>query len=59
MMCASSIISPEQVQPHPIAVGVQRLNKSFGEGENRVHVLHDIDLTLPSGSMNYIVGPSG
>lgn len=59
MMCASSIISPEQVQPHPIAVGVQRLNKSFGEGENKVHVLHDIDLTLPSGSMNYIVGPSG
>jgi len=44
---------------HPVAVRTQGLNKSFGDGENRLHVLHDINLDLRSGSMNYIVGPSG
>jgi putative ABC transport system ATP-binding protein len=35
------------------------VNKSFGDTGTKVQVLHDINLTLPTGQMVYVVGPSG
>lgn len=40
-------------------VEVRRLNRYLGEGEGRVHVLRDIDLSLDAGQTYSIVGPSG
>ena len=43
----------------PLAVRLQGVVKSFGEGASRTEVLHGIDLSLNCGAMNFIVGPSG
>jgi len=41
------------------AVECRGLCKSFGDGENRVQVLRDIDVTVNYGEMTLLVGPSG
>ncbi|MEM6642711.1 MAG: ABC transporter ATP-binding protein [Bacteroidota bacterium] len=38
---------------------VSDLNKTYGSGEREVHVLSNIDFSVPSGSTVSIVGPSG
>jgi putative ABC transport system ATP-binding protein len=42
-----------------VAVTIQGVHKSFGEGEARVHVLRGIDLDVKSGELLMLVGPSG
>lgn len=41
------------------AVGVHGVNKSFGDGASRLHVLKDVDLTVAKGEIMMLVGPSG
>jgi putative ABC transport system ATP-binding protein len=41
------------------AVTIQGVQKSFGQGEARVHVLRGIDLDVKSGELLMLVGPSG
>ncbi|MDH3000008.1 macrolide ABC transporter permease/ATP-binding protein MacB [Chelonobacter oris] len=40
-------------------IDVGRLNKYFGEGDNRVHILKDIDLQIKKGDFIAIMGTSG
>lgn len=35
------------------------INKSFGDGSSRLHVLKDVDLEVRSGDITMLVGPSG
>lgn len=41
------------------AVKLSGINKSFGEKDDRIHVLHDISLDVKYGEMTLFVGPSG
>jgi len=45
----------------PVVAGVacQGLIKDFGSGENRLRVLHGIDIDVRCGEMTLLVGPSG
>jgi putative ABC transport system ATP-binding protein len=40
-------------------IRLQRLNKSYGEGERELHVLKDIELTIEEGELASIMGSSG
>ena len=41
------------------AIKLKGINKSFGEKEDKIHVLHDITLDVNYGEMTLFVGPSG
>ena len=41
------------------AIQLKGINKSFGEKDDRIHVLHDISLDVKYGEMTLFVGPSG
>jgi putative ABC transport system ATP-binding protein len=45
--------------PGTPAVVCRGVTKEFGDGEERIRVLHDIDLEVPCGEMTLLVGPSG
>ncbi|WP_076460131.1 ABC transporter ATP-binding protein [Limosilactobacillus caccae] len=38
---------------------LRNINKYYGEGISRVHVLKDVNFTAEAGVMNLIIGPSG
>lgn len=38
---------------------MQQINKVFGSGLSKVHVLHDINFSAAAGHLNLILGPSG
>ena len=40
-------------------IEINRLNRYFGEGENRVHILKNISLTIKKGDFVAIIGVSG
>lgn len=40
-------------------IEIKNLNKYFGEGDNRVHILKDINLTIKKGDFVAIIGQSG
>lgn len=40
-------------------IEIRKVNKFFGEGENRIHVLKDIDLDIRRGDFVAIIGQSG
>jgi putative ABC transport system ATP-binding protein len=40
-------------------IRLHRLNKSYGAGENAVHVLRDVELTIEPGELVSIMGSSG
>lgn len=40
-------------------IEINNLNKSFGEGNNEVHILKDINLSIKSGDFIAIIGASG
>ncbi|MBM7865293.1 ATP-binding cassette domain-containing protein [Heliobacterium gestii] len=40
-------------------VTTKKLRKSYGHGDNKVEVLHDIDLTIQEGEFLALAGPSG
>ena len=40
-------------------IEIQNINKYFGEGENRVHILKNISLTIEKGDFISIIGQSG
>ena len=43
----------------PTAVTVERVSKTFGEGENQVPALKGVDFSVQLGELLMIVGPSG
>ena len=42
-----------------LAARVRGLNKSFGDGAARLHVLKDVDLEVRQGDITMLIGPSG
>ena len=40
-------------------IEIKNLNKFFGEGENRVHILKNIHLEIEQGDFIAIIGASG
>ena len=40
-------------------IEIKNLNRYFGEGENRVHILKDINLSVEQGDFIAIIGQSG
>ena len=40
-------------------IEIQNIDKYFGEGENRVHILKNIFLTIEKGDFISIIGQSG
>jgi putative ABC transport system ATP-binding protein len=43
----------------PPVIAIRALQHYYGEGENRHHVLRDIDLEIPAGEIVIMTGPSG
>ncbi|MGE3309848.1 MAG: ABC transporter ATP-binding protein [Limisphaerales bacterium] len=41
------------------AVACREVQKHFGEGDSRVHVLRGVDFEARAGSLTFLVGPSG
>lgn len=37
-------------------IEIQNINKFFGEGENRVHILRDISISIEKGDFVSIIG---
>ena len=40
-------------------IEVHQIQKSFGQGENKIEVLHGIDLSIEKGEFCVLLGPSG
>ena len=40
-------------------IQLKKVNKIYGSGEFKTHVLHDMNLEIPEGSFNSIIGQSG
>lgn len=43
----------------PNVIELKKINKIYGAGPFQTHVLHDLDLEIPEGSFNSIIGQSG
>ena len=41
------------------AAAAQKLNKTYGSGDTRVHALKDVDVSFDAGTFTAIMGPSG
>lgn len=41
------------------AIALHQVNKYYGQGVGRVHVLKDVDFTAQPGQLNLVLGPSG
>jgi putative ABC transport system ATP-binding protein len=47
------------VATNDVAIQALGLNKSFGKGDTRIEVLHNISITLYAGELTLLMGPSG
>ena len=50
---------PDSPPSHPVVVDVRAVEKSFGDGANRIHVLKQVHLQARTGEIMMLVGPSG
>ena len=50
---------PDSPTAHQLFVAVRAVEKSFGDGPNRIHVLKQVDLQAKTGEIMMLVGPSG
>ena len=50
---------PDPTPSSSIVVDVRALEKSFGDGPNRIHVLKQVSLQARTGEIMMLVGPSG
>ena len=50
---------PDPAPSHRPVVSVRKVEKSFGSGNNRLHVLKHVDLEARTGEILMLVGPSG
>ncbi len=50
---------PDSPTSHQLVVDVRAVEKSFGDGANRIHVLKHVDLQAKTGEIMMLVGPSG
>lgn len=52
-------MSSKTTQDTTLAASIRGLNKSFGDGSSRLHVLKDVDLNVKQGDITMLIGPSG
>ncbi len=52
-------VNGDPVNGGRVMVGIGNLEKYFGEGSERVHVLKGVSLSIPEGSLYTFLGPSG
>jgi putative ABC transport system ATP-binding protein len=50
---------PENTADHPVAVRVEKVTKTFPNGESPTYALRDVSFEALSGQLTMIVGPSG
>jgi putative ABC transport system ATP-binding protein len=50
---------PDSSTSSKVVIDVRAVEKSFGEGANRIHVLKQVNLQARSGEILMLVGPSG
>jgi putative ABC transport system ATP-binding protein len=50
---------PDPAPSSTIVIDVRRVEKSFGDGANRIHVLKQVSLQAHTGEILMLVGPSG
>ena len=50
---------PNSSPSHDIVVDVRAVEKSFGQGSGRIHVLKQVNLQARNGEITMLVGPSG
>jgi len=50
---------PDSSPSHPVVVDVRAVEKSFGDGLDRIHVLKQVHLQARTGEILMLVGPSG
>jgi putative ABC transport system ATP-binding protein len=50
---------PDSPPSRPIVVDVRAVEKSFGDGPDRIHVLKQVNLQAHTGEIMMLVGPSG
>src|SRR5262249_42201980 len=61
-MSATLKIAPRvlfETESASLAVECREVIRDFGDGDEKIRVLHGIDLDIPSGQMSLLVGPSG
>lgn len=58
-MTNSLTLRPERARLAPAQVELRGVCRSFGEGQDRVDVLHEIALTIEPGRIVALLGPSG
>jgi len=50
---------PDPSPAHQLVVDARAVEKSFGDGPNRIHVLKQVDFQARTGEIMMLVGPSG
>ncbi|MES2661356.1 MAG: ABC transporter ATP-binding protein [Verrucomicrobiota bacterium] len=50
---------PDSAPSTDIVIDVRRVEKSFGDGANRIHVLKQVNFQALTGEITMLVGPSG
>ena len=53
------LIFPKFLQTLMNVIEIEQLNKYFGEGENRAHILKDVNVSIQQGDFVAIIGASG
>ena len=56
---SSGTTSSPAENPADLAVRCRAVQKHFGDGDNRVHVLRGVDFEVRQGGLTFLVGPSG
>lgn len=52
-------IADQQPRPSKVALSLSDINKSYKEGENQLHILKGVNLTIGEGELVALVAPSG
>lgn len=52
-------IASQQRTPSKVALSLSGINKSYKEGENQLHILKGVNLTIGEGELVALVAPSG
>jgi putative ABC transport system ATP-binding protein len=55
----SVVIDTQTISPSPNAVRCRNVQKHFGEGDARIHVLRGVNFEALQGQLTFLVGPSG
>lgn len=55
----TQVVKSDTTAAKPVRVRVEKVERSFGQGEGILHVLRGLDLTVKAGELIALYGPSG